>query len=217
MKAIRDPSRLRRLDDHLLLHLRDLRAELVTTAGAESTRAAGDAIQRVVSEALPELLSDITGVWVQDLSRRAMADSRVGNKDGEIADFDVKTHRSGTAFNRPNIISVRRLADFYEQDGNTFVVVLVSYSVDRGRLSFDSVRSFPVEWIAWHCLTIGLLGWGQLQITNTPALEVIETQSRSEWMLELCERMFAFYPREIEKAKERLEFFRRTREMWSNQ
>jgi hypothetical protein len=36
---------------------------------------------------------------------------------------DVKTHREETAFNMPNLTSVDRLARFYEDDANFFVML----------------------------------------------------------------------------------------------
>lgn len=38
--------------------------------------------------------------------------------------------------------------------------------------------------------------------------------SRREWMLELCETMLEFYPKEIGKIEARIEYFRKVKQRW---
>ena len=56
--------------------------------------------------------------------------------------------------------SVERLARFYEDDGNYFVVLMVTYEIDGLRVAVEEVTFVPIEFIEWRCLTIGALGWG---------------------------------------------------------
>jgi len=80
---------------------------------------------------------------------------------------DVKTHREDTKFNMPNLTSVERLARFYEDDFNYFVMLLVKYNMQGTHAAISEVTFVPIEFLDWDCLTIGALGWGQIQIANS--------------------------------------------------
>ena len=58
-----------------------------------------------------------------------MADLAFEDSEGFYYVVDVKTHRHDTKFNMPNLTSVERLARFYEDDKNYFVLLFVSYEV----------------------------------------------------------------------------------------
>lgn len=73
------------------------------------------------------------------------------------------------------------------------------------RASGDAIQ---IESLAWECLTIGALGWGQIQIANANIINIAEGYSRKKWMLELCDVMLEFYPREIGKIKDRIDYFK---------
>ncbi len=127
---------------------------------------------------------------------------------------DVKTHRTDTRFNMPNLISVERLARFYENDLNYFVLLIVSYHLEATRAIVTQVRFVPIEFLGWDCLTIGALGWGQIQIANSNNIVIKPGYPRKSWMLELCDVMLQFYPKEIAKIGKRLDKFREIREFW---
>jgi hypothetical protein len=63
-------------------------------------------------------------------------------------------------------------------------------------------------------LTIGALGWGQIQIANANVVKIIPKNSRKKWMLELCDTLLEFYPKEIGKVKERINHFKQVRKFW---
>jgi len=65
-------------------------------------------------------------------------------------------------------------------------------------------------------LTIGALGWGQVQIANARIVNIDRNQTRKEWMLKLCDVMDIFYPKEISKIEKRLTYFERVRKFWEN-
>ena len=179
-----------------------------------SPRAAGDAIQRILSDNFRSLLGDLCSEYSADFARRAMADLAFQDKDGLYYVVDVKTHRLETHFNMPNLTSVERLARFYEDDKNHFVILMLSYSVGGNRVRAQTAHFVPIEFLSWECLTIGALGWGQIQISNANNISVKEDYSRKKWMLELCEVMLEFYPREIGKIGERIEYFRDVKKRW---
>jgi len=128
---------------------------------------------------------------------------------------DVKTHRLETEFNMPNLTSVERLARFYEDDTNYFVVLMVAYNVVSAvSIHVEKVYFVPIEFLSWDCLTIGALGWGQIQIANANNIVVNHGYSRKKWMLKLCDALFEFYPREIEKVRDRIEYFKKVKKRW---
>jgi hypothetical protein len=128
--------------------------------------------------------------------------------------IDVKTHRTDTKFNMPNVTSVERLVRFYEDDANYFVLLMASYHLEKSRAIFTEVRFAPIEFLDWGCLTIGALGWGQVQIANSNNVIINPQHPRKRWMLELCDVMLEFYPKEIEKITARITRFEQVREYW---
>jgi len=82
---------------------------------AQSTRAVGDAIQDILAEHCETILGkDVCSNYSASFARRAMADIAFEDAKGCYYVVDVKTHRSSTKFNMPNLTSVERLARFYE-------------------------------------------------------------------------------------------------------
>ena len=143
-----------------------------------------------------------------------MADLAFTDKQGIYSVVDVKTHRSDTSFNMPNLTSVERLARFYESDVNVFALIMVKYSIHGDSVSVSEVSFTPIEFLDWECLTIGALGWGQIQIANSNNIILNHGYSRKKWMLKLCDALAAFYPREILKIQERIGRFESVREYW---
>lgn len=90
-----------------------------------------------------------------------MADLAFTDKDDFYYVVDVKTHRLDTKFNMPNLTSVERLARFYEDDKNYFVILKVNYKVKGLKIIIEKVIFVPIEFLSWDCLTIGaLFGFG---------------------------------------------------------
>jgi hypothetical protein len=143
-----------------------------------------------------------------------MGDLAFADHSGLYYLVDVKSHRLGTRFNMPNLTSVERLARFYEDDANFFILLMVKYSIDGIRVSFEQVHFVPIEYLSWQCLRIGALGWGQIQISDSNVIEIIPGNLRKDWMIELCDRLLTFYPGEIKKAERRLSYFNGIRQRW---
>ncbi len=179
-------------------------------------RAVGDALESLIAENFDVFLGDWSREYSSDFARRAMADLAFTDKEGVYSVVDVKTHRADTRFNMPNLTSVQRLSRFYESDANVFSLILVKYSVEGTRVVASDVLFAPIEFLDWDCLTVGALGWGQIQIANSNDIRVIEGYSRKKWMLQPCEAMLAFYPREIEKIGDRIDRFHEVRKYWES-
>ena len=188
--------------------------EFLSPSTARSTRAVGDAIEGILGDSFDTILGDLCKQYSATFARRAMADLAFTDVDDFYYVVDVKTHRTDTKFNMPNLTSVQRLARFYEEDTNYFVLLIVSYHLEATQAIVTDVRFVPIEFLGWDCLTIGALGWGQIQIANSNIITVNPQYSRKKWMIELCDILFEFYPKEIAKINDRIEFFRRVREFW---
>ena len=180
-----------------------------------STRAAGDAIQHILEENFKNILGNFCKDYSASFARRAMADMAFTDQNDTYYMVDVKTHRLETKFNMPNLTSVERLARFYEDDKNYYVILMVAYNIaSRVRVQIEKVHFVPIEFLSWDCLTIGALGWGQIQVANANNITVNHKYSRKKWMLELCDVLLEFYPREIAKVKDRIEYFKDIKKRW---
>ena len=114
----------------------------------------------------------------------------------------------------PNLTSVERLSRFYEDDRNVFSVLMVAYTLVGNRINVTDVMFQPIEFFDWDCLTVGALGWGQIQIRDSSRITVNQGYSRKDWMLTLCDVMLGFYPKEILKIEDRMDRFRNIRVGW---
>ena len=121
-----------------------------------------------------------------------------------------------TKFNMPNLTSVERLSRFYEDDKNYFVVLFISYEAQSIGVIIKQVRFIPIEFLSWDCLTLGALGWGQIQIANSNTILAKPGYSRRAWMLELCDNLLDFYPREIYKINQRIDHFKKIKSLWES-
>ena len=197
-----------------VLRLLNKQADFLSADTAESTRAAGDAIQSIIEDNFEEILGEHGGEYSASFARRAMADLAFKDKPNNYYVVDVKTHREETAFNMPNLTSVDRLARFYEDDSNFFVMLMVKYGVTGTKVKVSKVHFIPIEYLKWSCLTLGALGAGQIQIANSKHIEIDSTKTRRSWMLEFCDNVLQFYPREIIKINKRIGKFEKVKEFW---
>lgn len=189
-------------------------ADFLSARTINSPRAVGDAIENVIAENFETILGNVVGEYSSSFARRAMADLAFTDKNGFYYVVDVKTHRLDTKFNMPNLTSVERLSRFYEEDTNYFSILKIDYKVNGTRAEIAEVTFAPIEFFDWNCLTIGALGWGQIQIANANIVKIVPKNSRKRWMLELCDTMLEFYPKEIGKIGERIAHFKKIRKVW---
>lgn len=185
----------------------------LSDATRESPRAVGDAIQAIIEDNFEDILGEWCHEYSSKFARRAMADLAFGDKQGNYYVVDVKTHRMDTKFNMPNLTSVERLTRFYEDETNYFTILNISYHIIGKDVVIENVNFVPIEYLDWECLTIGALGWGQIQIANSNRI-IVTPQNRANWMVEFCEIMLEFYPKEIGKITNRIEHFREIYEKW---
>ncbi|PID95452.1 MAG: hypothetical protein CSA94_01540 [Bacteroidetes bacterium] len=191
---------------------------IVNSRSLSSPRAVGDALQDLLEKKFPDVLpTDILKNYTSQFARRAMADFAFEDINDYYYVVDAKTHNLDTKFNMPNLTSVERLSRFYEEQKNYFTLLMTAYEVVNDKIIVADCFFLPIEHLKWDCLTIGALGWGQIQIANSNNIIIDRTQTRKEWMLTLCDTLFEFYPKEISKITSRIDHFKRIREYWENQ
>ena len=190
--------------------------EFLSQQTAGSTRAVGDALESLLAEKFDTFLGDWCAEYSNDFARRAMVDLAFTDNEGFYTVVDVKTHREDTKFNMPNLTSVERLARFYESDSNIFFLILIRYAIQGTKVTATEVTFTPIEFLSWECLTVGALGWGQIQIANSNNIKMVDGYSRKKWMLELCDTLFEFYPKEIQKIQERVGRFEDVKAHWES-
>lgn len=206
-------SHRRKIEDKLKIFL-NKQADFLSARTIDSPRAVGDAIQDIIAENFKTIPGDYAGEYSSSFARRAMADLAFTDKDGFYYIVDVKTHRLDTNFNMPNLTSVERLSRFYEDDKNYFSILKIDYLIKGARIIIKHVTFAPIEFFDWDCLTIGALGWGQIQIANANEVNLVSQNSRKKWMLKLCDTLSEFYPKEISKITGRIGYFKKIRKFW---
>ena len=192
--------------------------EFLSPETINSPRAVGDAVESILTANFGTILGDLSKEYSSQFARRSMADLAFTDKDNFYYVVDVKTQRLDTKFNMPNLTSVERLSRLYEDDKNYFVVLKVDYKVKDPKVAIDKVTFVPIEFLSWDCLTLGALGWGQIQIANANTVIVLSKKSRNRrnWMIKMCDNLLDFYPREILKINERMEHFKKLRKYWQD-
>jgi hypothetical protein len=192
--------------------------QLMNYNTVNSPRAVGDAVQGFLEKNISKCLPQELVVKINtSFARRSMADLAFEDVTENYYVVDIKTHNLNTNFNMPNLTSVERLARFYGDTKNYFVLLLVSYKIDGEQLLFDNCIFVPIEHLDWSCLTLGALGWGQIQIANSNITTINVENARKKWMLQLCDALDLFYPNEIAKITQRINYFKNIREYWENQ
>lgn len=211
-----DSNDYKNIEQKVINYLNSLQDYLSLTT-IESTRAVGDAIQKLVAAKFEEILGDVCVEYRNDFARRAMADLAFKDNKNNYYVVDVKTHRLGdTKFNMPNLTSVKRLADLYKNDSNYFVILFISYKVVDAQAFVEKCHFVPIEYLGWDCLTVGALGEGQIQIKNSNNITIRSGYSRKAWMIELCDYLLKFYSKEITKIQKRITNFEGIRSFWEN-
>jgi hypothetical protein len=180
-----------------------------------SPRTVGDCVEEAIKNNIGTLIDDIEG-YEEKFARRSMADFAFEDADKNYYVVDVKTHNLDTVFNMPNLTSVQRIAKLYRDSENHFCLLKIDYKPNE-TTPVEAVHFLPIEHLDWSCLTLGALGWGQIQIANANKVTVDRTQSRKKWMLQLCDALAIFYPAEMLKIEDRINFFATEKKFWEKQ
>ncbi|PDP63995.1 hypothetical protein [Porphyromonas gingivalis] len=206
------------IESNLLKKLQKEGSNLVSTYSLDSPRSIGDAVQSFIVQHLKNCIpEDLLGKYENKFGRRSMEDLAFTDKEGNYYAIDVKTHNSDTHFNMPNLTSVNRLSTFYRNQKNIFCILMVAYKVTDEQIAYTRCSFKPIEHIDWSCLTLGALGWGQIQIKNSNDIRFIEKPTRKEWMIKMYDNIEIFYGNEILKINKRRHWFQKEKEYWNGQ
>ena len=187
--------------------------DFLSTRIPRNVREVGDTVETIIKENFHKILGDLNIEYFVK-PPRFMANFAFKTADDYYHVIDIITYRTDTKFDLPNLISVERLSRFYEVDRNYFVLLLIRYSVEDISNKATHVQFVPIEFLGWDCLAIDNIGWGEIQIANAKRIMVNPQYSRKEWMIELCNTLTKFYPREIAKINDYIKHFEKTREFW---
>lgn len=211
-----DTNRYQEVEQKVAAYLNS-RQDYLSVTTVKSTRAVGDAIQDLIAGNFKDILGDFCAEYFGEFGRKGLADLAFRDFKGFYYAVDVKNHRLDTEFNMPNLTSVKRLAAFYKDPQKYFVLLLVSYKIIEDQAVVEKVRFVPIEFLGWDCLTLGALGEGQIQIKKTSNLTLHPGYSRKTWMIELCDKLLKFYPKEISKIQRRIKEFEAIKTYWESQ
>lgn len=206
------------VEGDILRKLNDEAGHIVSALSMNSTRAIGDAVQEFLTDNIQTVFPNgIIKTLKSEFGRRSMEDMAFYDHAGYYQVVDVKTHHAATHFNMPNLISVQRLSNFYKHPTNVFNVLIITYDQVGNELRYTACHFLPIEHFNWDCLTIGALGWGQIQIANANRIIIDRKQTRKQWMINLCDRLEHFYGAEIDKIRKRETWFQGIRKDWEDQ
>lgn len=192
-----------------VINLINKREGLVKAKSLHSPRTVGDALESLMREEFTSLLPNNTiKEYFPDANRRAMGDLSFTDYLGNDYKVDIKTHNLRTKFNMPNLTSVKRLADYYKEDNNYFVLLLISYKIENNRINCKESYFVPIEYVDWNCLTLGNLGWGQLQLKDSNNLLIDKDTTRQDWLDKMNSKLNSFYKKELKKLKTRMNYFK---------
>lgn len=202
--------------DQVKTYLND-QADFLSTKTVRSPRAVGDALEGMVASTFDVFLQGFCKEYSKEFARGAMADLAFIDSEDFYTVVDIKTHRADTEFNMPNLTSVERISRFYESEKNVFSLLMIKYRIENLKVIVTDVTFAPIEFLDWSCLTLGALGWGQIQIKNSNNITINHGYSRKVWMIQLCDLLIdIFYPKEILKIEGRIVRFEKIREFWPN-
>lgn len=173
---------------------------ILTDDTISSVRTAGDSIEHKICSNLPDALGkEFVDDFTLPSSRKSMEDVKFTVSGCEYT-IDVKTHNIDTKFNMPNLTAVTNILKYFEDPSFNLMILLLSYKVDitNMNLHIENILFEPLEHLSWQCLTVGNLGWGQVQIANTKNIIVDKTVTRQEWLMDFCERTISFNQKLVE-------------------
>lgn len=93
-----------------VLNLLTTQDDFLSARTIGSPRAIGDAVQSILTDSFKAILGEWCAEYSANFARRAMADLAFRDIDDYYYVVDVKTHRTDTRFNMPNLTSVERLS-----------------------------------------------------------------------------------------------------------
>ncbi len=184
---------LKDIEKHLNNDLNDIKIPL-----GIMQRGIGDILELSILNSIKKLYPNVLGAS----SKRSIEDFQINESD-DITKFDVKSHDIDSEFSMPNLISVKRLNKYYQDNKNHLVYVFVKYTKSDNSIHITNITVFHIHQLDWKCLHIQNLGKGQLQIKNSHHI-IIKDNNRDEWYMMLKDNIKKFYTCLIESIKKEI-------------
>lgn len=180
-----------------------------------SVRTTGDKIPQVLSNKLETFISKKTKDFIYNQNRKAMANFEFIDHEDYHYYINVVTHCMDLRMSMPNITSVNRLFNLYDNDKNYFIILLIDYYKSRKTNFISSVKLIPIEFLSLDSLGFGAIGSGQIQIKKAGAILILN-QNRKKWMIGFAEKLSEFYSKLNRTTANRLDNTIRLKNEWNN-
>lgn len=167
-------------------------------------RIVGDLAQDVITEKI-ETIGYVKTDTV--ITKRSMADVEIFDDEKNILLIDVKTHSLEDGFHMPNLSSIKRLRKLYANNKKYFMLLFIDYELVDNKPLFKNVWFLPVENLSWDCLSIGALGFGQLQIKNASNITFNFDISREEWLNIFKDKVYKYVESQKKKFDALIKLF----------
>ena len=168
-----------------------------------SHRAVGDALENSCSKLIKKHIINFT----KSKSKQSVDDFTILENNTEHL-FDVKSRQiQKKGFSMPNLISIKRLKKIICNPNKTLNYILIDYERMGNKVTIAQIKVLNICEISWSNLTIGALGYGQLQIQkNNHNLEVIPLDKDS-WGMNLNKMATNFYIKQIAKFEKQIKIW----------
>jgi|APGre2960657404_1045060.scaffolds.fasta_scaffold01623_9 hypothetical protein len=169
-----------------------------------SHRAVGDMIEHLSSKIIS---NQYQAQFTKSKSKKSVDDFSISvDKIKHL--FDIKSHHiNESGFSMPNLISVKRLIKLLKDEELTLNYIFIDYKRKEGKVEIAEIKIIPIWELDWNCLSIGALGYGQIQISNKNK-PIITTQiGRNEWKNILKKQVINFYCKQIVKYEKQMKIW----------
>jgi hypothetical protein len=170
-----------------------------------SHRAVGDKIESLCSKIVE---SQFKERFSPAKSKRSIEDFIIPFEKKYVF-YDVKTHhvQEKAGFSMPNLISVKRLKKFFQNKSQSLNYIFVDYRRNKDLVEILDVKVFNICELDWNNLTIGALGYGQLQIKDKNKKFLLTSECQEKWESQLNKRVDSFYKKQICKFEKQIDIW----------
>lgn len=162
-------------------------------------RGIGDKIEDFICSIIQKNKNSSSDLIIESAtSRRSIEDIQI-KKEDYIYKLDIKSHNVDSDFSMPNLISIDRLKNFYQNNKHFIIYIFANYKINSKVAIIQNIDVRLIEELDWGMLAIQNLGKGQLQIKNMNNKLSFVPVDRESWMAELKENAIIYYDKLINK------------------
>ena len=146
---------------------------------------------------------------IKSKSKRSIEDFTI-LQDKIINYYDVKAHHiqgNKKGFSMPNLVSIKRLKKLIKDGNKTLNYIFIDYTRDGNKIMVVDAKVVNIYEIGWSNLTIGSLGYGQLQIKDNNKKVEIVPYDKESWEMNLKKMATNFYIKQIAKYEKQIKIW----------